>query len=167
MPSKPLSVEEEIQLVNFLNRLTWPISKEVFHAWVGKFVTVPIELLVFNLSGKVLLVPRDDPEYPDCYHLPGTVLRDNETVQDALARLIEDEIGVCVSVPDSKGWFEFTRGPSLDQNPTRHEISLPFVCQWMGPMPEKGKFFSLDKLPKNLLDHHKILILKVIPRIFL
>lgn len=159
-----LNESECNMLAELLKRAEWPLSKEVFHALMGVVVTTPIELGVFDAGGKILLIHRDDPEYPDCWHLPGTVLRNNEDVPTAVKRLINGEVRAPVLDLISLGWREIVKGSGVGQNPTRHEISLVHVCWLQGSYEGVGKFFSLDSLPESTLTHHRVLIQEMMER---
>lgn len=154
-----LNPEETKQLVALLKKTEWPLAPEVFHSFMGKIVSIPIELGVFNEDGEILLIYRDDWEFRG-WHLPGTVLRDNESVSDAIARLIRSEVGVDVTNPVSIGWFESGR----DIHPTRHEISLLHTCFLKEGYSGKGKFFSSTNLPEDTLEHHKTIVSKMLGR---
>src|SRR3989344_240010 len=92
IPLTPAEMEEQDdQLADLLRRAKWPLSPKVFAALVSKTVSTPIELAVFDNKLRILLFDRKDDEY-EGYHMPGTVLRDNETVPDAVERLLKSEV---------------------------------------------------------------------------
>ncbi|MGC9603058.1 MAG: NUDIX hydrolase [Minisyncoccia bacterium] len=154
------SLEERLT-VALLRNLHWPLKQSIFSAIVNKTVSVPIELAVFDEQGRVLMFYRRDDEY-DGYHIPGTVLRDNEDVPAAIRRLLKSEVvGGRVTQITSLGWIEIPKG----DNPTRHEISLLHSCVLEGPYNGKsGEFFFPDKLPFTTLDHHHTLIKEIMKR---
>lgn len=153
-----LTEGEDRELARLLKKAGWPLSKEVFGALVGKTVTVPIELCVMNEDDKVLTFYRKDEEYAG-HHMPGTVLRDNESVGAALHRLIESEVvGGEISTLQNVGWTEIPKGFEPWQNPTRHEISLLWLARLHGEYRGKsGVFSSLNNLPGDTLPHHQVL----------
>ncbi|MFA6534286.1 MAG: NUDIX domain-containing protein [Patescibacteria group bacterium] len=154
-----LTQEESLALAELLKKLEWPMDLEVFYALMRKIVSIPIELCVLDDQNRVLTFYRKDAEY-DGHHLPGTVLRDNETVPQALRRLIQSElVGGKVTEPQNIGWVEILRGNNPTENPTRHEISLLFLTHLRGTYQGKGGVFSpLYGLPENTLTHHRLLI---------
>ena len=128
-------------------------------------VSVPVDLLVINQQGQVLLLYRNDSEY-EGYYLPGTVLRNNDTVLIALDRIFQSGLpGIQTTKPVSLGWIEIEKGTAVGQNPTRHEISLLHSCELLGEYLGEGTFFSLDALPENTLSHHKVSIPEMIRRL--
>jgi|SRR3989344_2299849 len=158
-----LSKGEEKKLIYLLGKLDFPVSEELFQSIMSSFVSVPIELAVFNDKNQILLIYREDKEY-NGFHIPGTVLRNNEKVEDALNRLRNTEIrGLKISEPRPIGWVEINKGFGEGENKSRHEISLPHYCR----LTEQNSaveynFFELNKLPENILPHHKKLIKEII-----
>lgn len=59
---------------------------------------VSIDLLVHNLEGAVLLGWRTNRPAQHCWFVPGGVIRKGETLQQAFARVVRDELGV--GLPD-------------------------------------------------------------------
>ncbi len=158
-----LSNNEEKQLVYLLNKLEFPVSEELFQSIMSSFVSVPVELAVFNEKGHILLIYREDKEYSG-FHIPGTVLRNNEKVTDALDRLMASEVKeLKLSKPTSLGWLEINRGVGEYENKSRHEISLLYHSKLEGENTEaKHNFFEPTKLPENTLPHHKKLIKEIL-----
>ncbi len=150
-------------LLKFVN---WPLKPCVFAAGVNKFVSVPVELAVLDDQRRVLMFYRKDDEY-NGYHMPGTVLRDNEDVPGAIQRLLKSEVvGGKVTPPISLGWVEIPKGSGPGQNPTRHEISLLHTC-WLKEsyIGQGGEFFAVDQLPDNTLPHHRVLVNEIAKRL--
>ncbi|GEM_PF-2803720 len=147
-------------LVRVLRMLEWPLHPLVFGALMQVTVSVPIELCVLDAEERVLTFYRRD-EY-DGHHMPGTVLRNNETVRQAVKRLIRTEVvGGTVTHLKNIGWVEISKGDGRGKNPTRHEISLLFLCRLQGKYRGKGGIFSpLNRLPKDMLGHHRVLVSK-------
>ena len=162
----PTPAEQDDQLAYLLRRAKWPLSPKVFAALVNKTVSTPIELAVFDNKLRILLFDRKDDEY-EGYHMPGTVLRDNETVPDAVERLLKSEVvGGNITPPISLGWKEITKGDEFGQDPNRHQISLLHACWLTEPWGSKqGEFFSVDELPENTLSHHRVLIKEIVRRL--
>lgn len=156
-----LTERQTVLLVELLGKLEWPLDPQVFGALMPKVVSVPIELCVLDDKGRVLTFYRKDSGY-DGHHMPGTVLRNNETVPQALKRLVQSElVGGEVTDPKNIGWVEIQKGDGPGQNPARHETSLLFLCRIRGRYRGKGGVFSpLNRLPENTLSHHRVLAAK-------
>ncbi|MBI4094201.1 MAG: NUDIX hydrolase [Candidatus Liptonbacteria bacterium] len=148
-------------LAQLMRAARWPLVPPVFGALVSMAVSVPLELCVMDKKGRVLTFYRKDSEY-DGHHMPGTVLRDNENVEQALNRLVTSEVvGGEISDPVNVGWIEIPKGSGEGWNPTRHEISLLWMAYLRGEYHGKNGVFSpMDALPPNTLSHHRVLIEK-------
>jgi ADP-ribose pyrophosphatase YjhB (NUDIX family) len=152
-----LTIEEAETLVKLLGKMEWPLPPKVFSAIIGKIVSIPIELVVLDSANRVLMTYREDREYKG-WHLPGTVLREPETVLGALERLKTGELrGTEISTPVNIGWVEIPKGDGRGENPTRHEISLVFVARLASKYCGQGKFFDIDNLPQALSHHYTLL----------
>ena len=144
-----------------LRNARFPLPKEVFDAWAGSFPTVPLELAVLK-NKKILLCKRgaDDKFWPNKWHTPGTILRQNEHFTDAYERLVKNELGV-----DAKklgklrflSYFEYLKGAGPGKNPRGHEIPHLFIVRPRGNILLRGTFFPLNKIPRNIVEHQKVL----------
>lgn len=159
-----LDEEEKKQLAHLLEKVdNVQIRGEIWHQLVKKIITVPIELCITDENNNVFLVYRKDREF-DGYHMPGTVINDWETVEEACNRLVKGEVirdaGITISSPYSIGWLEVRRGLKEEESTTRNAISLLFTARLEGDfVPQEGKgFFSFDNLPENTLGHHKFIL---------
>lgn len=155
--------EQEAQcLVDMSKKIEWPLLKEVFHALVSVVVTVPLELCVLDSQMRALMFYRKDSEY-NGYHLPGTVLRNDDTILKALSRLIQNELaGYKITQPENIGWIEVLMGDREGQDPGRHQISLIFIARLdESALVKSGVFFHLDALPSDILTHHRMILEKV------
>lgn len=157
-----LTEKETKTLVELLEKLEWPVPKEVFHTLTRKTVTVPIELCVLDDQNCLLTFYRKDEEY-DVHHTPGTVLRDNESVSEALERLIASELtDYKITEAQNIGWVYVPRGSDYGQDPNRHEISLVFMARLANKESgESGVFSPLDALPENILSAHHLMAKKL------
>ena len=155
-----LTDEEKKELAHLLEKAeNIEIRGEIWHQLVKKFITVPIELCILNEDNKVFLVYRKDREF-DGYHMPGTVINDWETVEEACKRLIKKEVtegaGLTITEPVSIGWLEVRRGDKPEESKTRNAISLLHVAKIVQePVLQEGTgFYAFDALPENTLGHH-------------
>jgi ADP-ribose pyrophosphatase YjhB (NUDIX family) len=159
-----LQKEEKEQLVTLLEKIeNTEIKGEIWHQLVKKFITVPIELCVLDKENKILMVYRKDQEF-DGYHLPGSVVNDWETVEEALVRLVKkeitDDIGIEITNPLAIGWVDSPKDSWPSDPSTRHGVLLLHVARFQGVFtPKDGvNFFAFDELPENTLGCHKFLI---------
>jgi len=161
-----LNEKEKALLVELLEKIdSTEIRGDIWHELVKKFVTVPIELCVVDDKNRVLLIkrPANDPELKGRpYHMPGTVLNDWETVEEARERLIETEVvpvGVLgVTEPKPIGWFEVSKEQTYFT--TRHTVALLHIAHFHGEYlnTEDVGFFDMDSIPDNTVEAHKIFV---------
>lgn len=135
-----------------------PLGTELFNAISRLSVGVPIEMVIVrrNLStGKleVLLSWRgeDAPTYHNIWHCAGTFLRPKESQEEAINRIGQSEFGCPVQVIEKVGW---------DDNPDEergHCVHLIFLAEPVGE--PKGKWFPVDALPSETVEHHRQVII--------
>ncbi|MBP9866836.1 MAG: NUDIX hydrolase [Candidatus Pacebacteria bacterium] len=159
-----LNEEEKKELVVLLDKIeNKEIRGSVWHSLVKKFITVPIELCIFDEQNRILLVYRKDSEF-DGYHMPGSVVNDWETVEEAKERLIREEItiplGIEISEVEAIGWLDSPKDSWPGEPSTRHGILLLHVARYKGIfIPKEGtNFFALSELPDNTLGCHRFII---------
>ncbi len=163
-----LNEDEKQLLVKLLNKAdNTEIKGAIWHELVRKFVTTTIEMCVLDNRSRILLVRRlaNDPEFTDRpYHMPGTVICDWETVDQARERLIKSEINsidiLKITEPKPIGWMEFHRGGDQEKNSnTRHTIALLHIARFEGEFSEKENagFFPIDSIPENVIGCHKFM----------
>lgn len=158
-----LTKSEEQELCQLLQKMTWPVSHEVFNTLCGTIITNPIELAVLRQTENetdVLMIERHD-KFFDGWHIPGTVVCPGDTEESALKRLIEKEVGATVSRPRFIDRMHFPKGTGEGENPRGQEISLLFVCEIGGEYKGPGKFFPVGNIPETTLTSHKVLIDRV------
>lgn len=160
-----LTKKEIATLVRLLKKMKWPLPSEVFHALMGKTVSVPLELCIFDEQDHILLFERLDREF-NAVLGPGTVLRDNDNdpnLDRAIKRLLAGELrGYRMTYPKNIGWVHVPRGKGHKKNATRHEISLVFFSRLVaGPIHGKAGLYPLDALPKRIIGYHRVMIKKV------
>jgi len=153
--------DENSITAELMNKLIFPLSKEVFEAWASNFPTVPFELAI--IRGEEILLSRredDDKFWPNLLNLPGTIIRQNEKFMEAYNRLVKSEVGIegkDLGTPVFRKCFEFLKGSGDNENPRGHEISLLFQVNTDRIFP-KGMFFKLSEIPKDIVSHHRIIL---------
>ncbi len=114
---------------------------------------VSVEVLI-KKDTRVLLQQRepDDKFWPNEWHIPGSMVRGNEVVTEALNRLIHTVI-ISEEKVELKGVLKKIYSYSTKRGIITH---LLFELNWPGEVT--GKFFSTKHLPKNTMEHHKLLL---------
>ena len=118
------------------------------------FVFSCVDLLLIK-SGSVLLTKRTMNPHKGSWHLPGNIIRKNETMKQAVRRAAKKELNINVKIKKYLGVYE-------NLNSFRHDISHGFlVSQISGKIKtdfqsNELKFFK--KIPKNMVPHHKKMV---------
>lgn len=108
---------------------------------------------------RVLLSWRDDADYPESFHAPGGMIASGEEIRSAVARIVQNEIGVGVA----ESWFVC---PLNNRNHKRSPEYSPVLMCLLDREPElkscNAIFVPLGALPENLLPYQKELVKRVI-----
>lgn len=171
-----ITAREEELVVEILGKLDpKELPPKVFHAVERITALTAIETVFLRKREKqleVLLLKRsdNDPYYPGMWHSPGSILRGGDGQElmggssDLLkltefsriywkpfVRILFDELG---------GWFAQSpkfAGTVLYSTPRGLEHGVVFLCE-CDREPKKGTWYSLDRLPENMVAHHHELI---------
>ncbi len=117
---------------------------------------VACNLLVVNNQNEILLIKRAKPPFADFWHLPGSFLLKDETLDDCLQRVAKDELGLDINPKNAKllGVFE-----DIEKDPRGHVIDIVYKyivqeisLQIIGDTKEV-QFFS--SLPENIGFNHR------------
>lgn len=125
-----------------------------------RFKIIPaVYLLLKDENGNYLLGLRKNTGYADGFWgIPAGHLDGNETVRQGLKREAEEELGIHVDVEDMKVVLSMHR-----LSPSRECVDFFIeIGKWSGNVKinepdkcEKLEFFSIDKLPENLIPQEK------------
>lgn len=158
--------DEEKSLVQLLNKITWPVSPEVFNALLGAVPTVAIEVQVITELGNVVLLPRPvgDTLFAGIIHGPGTVIRRGDTEESALMRAVRELGGANVSRPEFIDRVHVPMGDGFMQCVRGQEIGLLFGVEISYPMPSHllNHIYNPKILPGNVLSFHRPMIARAI-----
>jgi len=116
-----------------------------------------VELLMYKGMGKhkkYCLVKRrvDDKFWPSKYHIPGTMVRGNETVKKAIERLFLDDFSSFKPV-EAELFDVYTA--ETKRGTITH---LLYKARYVKGNGEVGLFYSKDELPGNMINYHRKLI---------
>lgn len=142
---------------------------ELFIAIASKVTTPTMEVVpVRNRDGalEVLLTkrPADDPHWPNCWHLTGTVILATDNAgpnfSSGVQRVLEDElhgtikpIGEIVYIGIE--FWDVARGRELDH-------IFYFETNATDENVKEGRFFNVNELPESILEHHKVVVQKIV-----
>ena len=142
-----------------------PLGTELFNAILRMSVGVAVEVVSIRLNAKngleVLLVWRDEtaPAYRNTWHCPGTFLRPAESEDEAIERLAKNEPGCQMRIIKKVGWDD---NPSEERGHCIHPI---FLVELIGK--SKGKWFPVNNLPPETVEHHRQVIIPMAVEAFL
>jgi len=110
-------------------------------------------------SGNILLIKRATEPFKDSWALPGGFVELGETLEQAVAREIEEETGLKTEALKLVGAYS---DPKRD--PRGHTISIAYLMKITGGTEKtteeakEVKYFLLAHLPENIaFDHKKII----------
>ena len=129
-------------------------SEKDYNKFRGYFVFSCVDLLIFY-NDSVLLTKRTQNPHKGFWHLPGTIIRKNEKMRDAVKRAAKSELDLKIKILNYLGVYE-------NLNNFRHDLSHAFVISRISGKI-KTDFQSddlkfLKKIPKNTVPHHKKMI---------
>jgi 8-oxo-dGTP diphosphatase len=135
-------------------------EKKYCYAYPRPALTV--DIAVFNLSGtrQILLIQRKAPPFAGKWALPGGFVDENEPLEAAARRELEEETGLKISDLTQVGAFG---DPGRD--PRGHTVTVAFlaVVPAGGQQVRAGsdaavaQWFDLDGLPVLAFDHDRII----------
>lgn len=158
-----LSEAEERQLIDLLGKVQQPYSMRFFEKLTDVVPVVAFEAVIlreYEGRRQIRLVFREEgpgDKWPDCWTVPGTILRiTDETLDATLRRLAKKELGLdqfetwrCVGQRLLHGKAGHSRAQALQMV---HIVTI-------ADMPHaKGRWFDLDQLPDNFLHKQQSLI---------
>lgn len=137
-------------------------TKLPIEEFLETFEKVPrfaISLIIIDRKGRVLLTRRSiDPERGK-WHLPGSFLLKNESLEECQKRILRTELGV----DDDSEFTLVTNSEDLYKDPRGHVIDAIYkleVNELFVPKPtdETSEIKFFDKIPQDLGFNHKELL---------
>jgi hypothetical protein len=168
MPQNDLDEIKE-QAAKLLNQVPQkePLGTKLFNAVARHTVGIAFEAVLLRRKGEdieVFLTLRENIEaYGGLWHCPGSFFRALETEKDVLKRLSQKEYGAKITScffcqdsfePEERG------GICLDR------IYLITLKDEPNPI-NKGMWFNVDRLPRNIVNGHRDKIIPIAVKYFL
>jgi len=125
---------------------------------------VNVDLLIQDDAGRTLLTWRDDAFYGPGWHVPGGVIRFQETAAERLRAVARLELGVDVeSDPAPVAVHELIDAGRRERG---HSIALLYRCRLLAPLSEASRASSSpprpdqwawhERCPQNLIAEHRV-----------
>ena len=116
-----------------------------------------VDLLIFRDDSSILLTKRTINPFKGYWHLPGTIIRRNETRKNAVKRTAKEELGKEIMIKKELGVYESIVS-------FRHDISNAFLVKFKNRKSVEIDFQSNEyryfkKLPSKIPAHHKKMII--------
>ena len=118
------------------------------------FVFSCVDVIILK-NNSVLLTKRTQNPHKGSWHIPGSIIRKNETMKQAVKRAAKNELNLDVKIKKYIGAYE-------NLNAYRHDISHGFIVTIISGkiktdfQSNELRFFK--KIPKNMVPHHKKMI---------
>ena len=122
------------------------------------FVFSCVDVVILK-NNSVLLTIRTQNPHKGSWHIPGGIIRKNETMIEAVKRAAKNELNLNVKIKKYIGAYE-------NLNAYRHDVSHGFIVTIVSEkiktdlQTKELKFFK--KIPKNTISHHKKMIRDVL-----
>ena len=163
---KGLSEAEAKTLGRLLAKAQFPLPRPVFDGWVENLPTVALELAFIRTvdSGRreIFMARRgeNDPFWPGEWHIPGTIVRQNEPIRVAYQRLIASEASEVNAIGQLRfvTYQEFPKGEGPNQCKRGHEIGLLHLVELTRGNLQGGTFFPLTKIPAKTIGFHRTMV---------
>lgn len=121
------------------------LSDEEYDFIYSRVPRVCVDLLISNSKGEVLLTKRDIEPYKDYWHLPGGRIKFRETIDEAIKRILNGELGYDLDVTHRIiGFCQFLEEVQKGQD--RHSISIVNAIQ----LPD-DVVIKLDNTAKDVI----------------
>lgn len=122
------------------------------------FKVTPASYIVFEKAGQILLIKRANTGYYDgSWSLPAGHFEEGETARDVAVREVKEEVGLAIFPGDLVLAHISHRQSPIPQKHERMDLFFK-VKNWEGEpinaephKHEEIKWFSLKKLPKNMV----------------
>ena len=136
-------------------------TEKDYNEFRKNFVFSCIDVIIIK-NHSVLLTKRTQNPHKGSWHLPGNIIRKNETMRQAVKRAARTELNLNVKIKKYVGVYE-------NLNSFRHDVSHGFIVSPISGkiktdfQSEELKFFK--KIPKNTVPHHKKMIKNVFDKL--
>ena len=118
-----------------------------------------VDAIVFNNENEILLIQRSSEPFKDLWAFPGGFVDEDETVEKAVYRELEEETGI--KQVKLKQFYTYSEP---DRDPRHRTVTVAFVGKVLSILQPKAgddaknaEWFKLADLPPLAFDHAQIL----------
>lgn len=128
---------------------------------ISNYPIVAVNAIIFSEDGKVLLTRRNDN---NLWCLPGGLVEFGETIEEAILREVQEEVGVRCVIESLVGIYSINN-IKISKTAKRCSIIIAFKCKiiegTIGLSNEvvQVDFFQIGNIPDDLIENQKIRIL--------
>lgn len=134
-----------------------PLTLEEFESIYSRVARVCVDPIVRTPSGIILSLRKGNIGWNGQWHLPGGTIRYRERIEDALHRIMKDELGIAVAVEKLLGYIE-----CMSEEGERgfgYSVSFVILCDLISGTPradeDASEVKAFKELPENLIVEHK------------
>lgn len=133
-----------------------PFTYGQFKKIYSKVPRLTVDLLIETPRG-ILMTFRTLPSWHNQWHLPGGTVYFKESLEKAVRRIAQEELGITVRVKNLAGYIEYQS--ETKERGFGYSVSLVFVCAFRkGKVQLNGdasKAYFFSKLPKNTVQEQR------------
>lgn len=149
--------------------LAYPMPHDIYEAHRLTMKSISSEVGIFDEQGRIFLTKRPSADenpaepYPGQWHIPGTRHIARETNDEALQRLIDDEIGAPIEarLTDHKEY-------PVNEHNKLSLLSLLYVAHVTSgtvDADENRQWFNVRDLPNPILEEHREIVSQLASRL--
>lgn len=137
-----------------------PFSYDEFKSIYSKVPRLAVDLIIQSEQG-ILLSMRQIPPYKGQWHLPGGTVYYKESIENAVHRFADEEVGVKIEIKELLGYI--TYNSEEKERGFGYSVALAFLCKLTSGTPrasEQGNDFTYFKeIPENTVIDQKEFLL--------
>jgi ADP-ribose pyrophosphatase YjhB (NUDIX family) len=139
-----------------------PLTLEEFTTIFSKVTRLCVDLIIVTDAG-VLLTYRTKNGYENQWHLPGGTIFYRERVEEAVARIAQEELGIKVKIDQLLGYIEYFS--EVKERGFGYTISIAFKCTpetdnlTLDDQVEKAEYFK--ELPINVIEEQEEILTRL------
>jgi len=138
------------------------LPKPEFDKIYGRVPRLTVEVVILT-DQEVVLTKRAIPPAIGSWHIPGGTVLMKETLEQAVARVAKEELGVKVSTRQLLGTIDY---PEFWQTDYGQPVGLAYLCERISGEPrgsEQGQEVAcFARLPQDVFPHQSAILQRVL-----